>query len=114
MNLLRERWELASILNFLQCSICVVGSLRKCLIFLTRKRKGRMFLLSSSSTVTTILFVTVIAFLIQIILKIKRINNQELPKANSIWPVIGHLHLLGRGVQKKRFWNRNQFFLNRF
>ncbi|KAF5813320.1 hypothetical protein HanRHA438_Chr03g0108021 [Helianthus annuus] len=47
-NLLRERWELASILNFLQ-----------------------------------------------ITLKTKRVNSQELPKANIIWPIIGHLHLLG-------------------
>uniref|UniRef100_A0A251S1X6 Uncharacterized protein n=1 Tax=Helianthus annuus TaxID=4232 RepID=A0A251S1X6_HELAN len=55
----------------------------------TPKAKGACSI-SPLHTVTTILFITVIAFLFQIILKIKRISNQERPKAKGVWPVIGH------------------------
>ncbi|KAJ0818758.1 putative cytochrome P450 [Helianthus annuus] len=51
------------------------------------------FHLSSSSTLTAILFVTVIAFLLQILNR-KRVNKEP-PRAKGAWPIIGHLHLLG-------------------
>lgn len=46
---------------------------------------------SSSTVVTAILFVTVIAFLL---LKRKRVNKLEAPRVKGAWPIIGHLPLL--------------------
>ncbi|XP_076904577.1 demethylepipodophyllotoxin synthase-like [Bidens hawaiensis] len=51
------------------------------------------FRLSYVSRVAAILFVTIIAFLLQI-MKRKRVNREP-PKAKGAWPIIGHLHLLG-------------------
>ncbi|KAI3759024.1 hypothetical protein L6452_06597 [Arctium lappa] len=59
------------------------------------------FHLSFPPTVATIVFVIVIAILLQILerKKANRRKKKEAPQANGAWPIIGHLHLLLGGSQ---------------
>ncbi|XP_076940424.1 cytochrome P450 CYP82D47-like [Bidens hawaiensis] len=52
-------------------------------------------ILPFSPTLTSILFVFVIGFLLQILRSLKKINNLAAPQAKGARPIIGHLHLLG-------------------
>ncbi|XP_076937666.1 cytochrome P450 CYP82D47-like [Bidens hawaiensis] len=53
-------------------------------------------MVSFTPTVTLILAVFIIAFLLQILRGLNTVKNRAAPQAKGAWPIIGHLHLLGR------------------